>query len=185
MHNWDIMPESHGKLEKTMYSEISLKVYMSFGSAVISFLNLSWYQACIRYIYIYVYISITCIFCIFLFWSNMFLGKEYLKKYNNSIMSLHSMFAECHKLIPGNSFPGFGGNFFSENMKIRQYLTLFMLSSTILFVMKWKSTNQNHGKISLNCQIICNEIFSTPHIYIFKLFQQKKDKSNVKTIFSM
>ena len=32
----------------------------------------------------------------------MFLGKEYLKMYNNNIISLQSMFAECHKLILGD-----------------------------------------------------------------------------------
>ena len=42
-------------------------------------------------------------------------------------MSLHSMFAECRKLILGDSFPSFGGNFFSENMKTRQYLTVYVV----------------------------------------------------------
>ena len=37
------------------------------------------------------------------------------------------MFAEGHKLILGDYFPSFGSNFFSENMKLREYLTLLML----------------------------------------------------------
>ena len=60
-------------------------------------------------------------------------------------------------------------------MKLRQYLTLFMLPSAILFVMKQKWTNQN--------QIICSEIFSNS--YIFKLIEQKNYKGNVKMAVSM
>ena len=93
------------------------------------------------------------------------------------------MFAECHKLILGDQCSSFLGNFFSKNMKLRQQLTLFMLSSANLFVMKQISTNQNHKKISLNCLIICSKLFSTPHI--FKLILQENDKSNAKTVFSM
>ena len=93
------------------------------------------------------------------------------------------MFAECHKLILGDQCSSFLGNFFSKNMKLRQQLTLFMLSSANLFVMKQISTNQNHKKISLNCLIICGKLFSTPHI--FKLISQENDKSNAKTVFSM
>ena len=110
-----------------------------------------------------IYIHKKCFFTC-LFRSNMFGQRLYnwAKKYNNNIIALHSIFAEDHKLILGDWFTSFGSNFFSENMKLRQYLTLFMLPSDI-FVMKRKSNNHNDGKISLNCYIICGKIF-TPHI---------------------
>lgn len=34
------------------------------------------------------------------------------------------MLAVGHRLILGDYFPNFGGNFFSENMNLREYLTL-------------------------------------------------------------
>ena len=75
----------------------------------------------------------------------MFLGKEYLKKYNNYIISLKSMFAEYHKLILGDWFPSFGGNF-SENMKLRRYLTLFMYVVIRHFVCYEAEINQSEPR---------------------------------------
>ena len=54
------------------------------------------------------------------------------------------MFVEGHVLILGVSFPSFGGNFSTENMKLREYLTLFFKSLKKIKIISSSPTKQVH-----------------------------------------